>query len=250
MAISERIKYGTADRCGGWVSDLEKDLVAPEEKVSWAYPRMQLPEVTYVGVPMERGIKLALIDAGVLCGNRVAELRTVPHQNYTKWLSAVRKTLHRPAEIEFLDFAGSVADNSLVASVGELGEILSRVNELAFQIDEDEYGLVRPSYHAHRQCMRILLAMAQNSEFIKPSDIGTDHNGAIRIAWTDEGREAELVCHRRTRNYHTCTFLLRTHTVQSPTLPPRECLRGFDGLGAANKLKCRRTAENYFQIRR
>ena len=156
---------------------------------------MQVPEITYVGAPMQRGIKLTpFVDTDVLCGVEPAEGRALEYRGYARIGSAFMKALKQPAEIEFLSFRTSATDDSLIASVDELREVLSAVNDLAFQIEEDEYGLVRPSYHAHRHCMRILLAMAQSSEFIKPSDIGTDRNGAIRIAWTHEGREAELVC--------------------------------------------------------
>jgi hypothetical protein len=165
MAISERIRYGE--------------------------------KVTYTGVPMQRGIKLSpFVGAGVLCGTEATEPKIAGHHYYTKFQAAITKALKLRAEtgIEFLTFSGSAIDDSLIASISELGEILATVNDLAFQIEEDEYGLVRPSYHAHRHCMRLLLAMAKSSEFIRPSDIGTDRNGAIRITWTKEGRETELVC--------------------------------------------------------
>jgi hypothetical protein len=197
VAILDLIKYEDAKRGGQWAGALGAEFLSPKNNVVWwpSHPPMQVPEITYVGVPMQRGIKLTpFVDTDVLCGPEPAEGRALEYQGYATIQSALMKAFKQAAEIEFLGFPSSATDDTLIASVDELGEVLSTVNDLAFQVEEDEYGLVRPSYHAHRYCMRILLAMAQSSEFIKPSDIGTDRNGAIRIAWTREGREAELVC--------------------------------------------------------
>jgi hypothetical protein len=197
MAILERIKYDDVKLGDAWVGTLGGEFLSPKNNVVWwpSHPPTQVPEITYVGVPMQRGIKLTpFVDTDALCGVEPAEARALEYGGYARIRSAFMKAFEQPAEIEFLGFPTSARDDSLIASVDELGEILSTVNDLAFQIEEDEYGLVRPSYHAHRHCMRILLAMARSSEFIRPSDIGTDRNGAIRIAWIHEGREAELVC--------------------------------------------------------
>ena len=197
MAILDLIEDEDAKPGDEWTSALGAEFLSPKNNVVWwpSNPPMQMPEITYVGVPMQRGIKLApFFDTNVFCGLERTEGTTLEYRSYARIRSAFMKALKQPAEIKFLSFPTSATDDSLIASVDELGEVLSTVNDLAFQMEEDEYGLVRPSYHAHRHCMRILLAMAQSGEFIKPSDIGTDRNGAIRIAWTHEGREAELVC--------------------------------------------------------
>lgn len=81
-----------------------------------------------------------------------------------------------------------------VATAEELSGILTEINDFAFDVEQDEFGAVRPSYHAQKHCIRMVLALAKHGRLLRPSDISTDHNGAIRISWTSEGREAELIC--------------------------------------------------------
>ena len=98
-------------------------------------------------------------------------------------------------KVEFLTSPGSVeVEASPLGSASELAEVLAGINDLAFQPEEDEYGLVRPSLHAYKHCMRILLSLALESGLVRPSDIGCDRNGAIRISWAADHREAELIC--------------------------------------------------------
>lgn len=76
----------------------------------------------------------------------------------------------------------------------ELAAILLEITNLAFEEEEDQFGLIRPSYDAFRNCMKLVLELAENGQLFKPSDISVDHNGDIRISWAGGGRQAELVC--------------------------------------------------------
>ena len=87
----------------------------------------------------------------------------------------------------------SIVEND-ITTAEELSGILTEINNFAFDIEEDEFGIIRPSYHAQKHCIRIMLELANQGRLLRPSDISTDHNGAIRISWTSEGRETELIC--------------------------------------------------------
>jgi len=73
-------------------------------------------------------------------------------------------------------------------------DILRAVTELAFEEEEDQFGLVRPSYHGYKHCLRLLIELLAMDSLLKPSDITTDNNGDIRISWANGGKEAELIC--------------------------------------------------------
>lgn len=81
-----------------------------------------------------------------------------------------------------------------IFSAPELAQVITEVNDLAFEIAEDEHGRVRPSYYALKHCLRLLLALARTEQLPRPTEIGTDGNGAIRISWMAGDREVELVC--------------------------------------------------------
>ena len=72
--------------------------------------------------------------------------------------------------------------DALVATAPELADVLNDVNNLAFQDISDEFGLLRPSFNALRECLRSLLSLARELELLRPSDISTDRNGDIRIS--------------------------------------------------------------------
>jgi hypothetical protein len=87
----------------------------------------------------------------------------------------------------------STRDDVLVATAPELAEVLNDINNLAFQDESDEFGLLRPSLQAFRECLKSILSLARELELLRPSEITTDRNGDIRITWAAEDREAELV---------------------------------------------------------
>ena len=178
---------------GEWV--FRKDQPASEEVACWqGYPPVKPSEFQYLGIPTFRGIKVAAVAASrVMTDPEALASKMFIHHVYPAGAIA-GSAFAQAREIQFMGLPGVRTDEALIGSVSELGDVLSTVNDLAFQVEEDEFGLVRPSYHAHRQCLRVLLALAQKSEFIKPSEIGTDRNGDIRISWAGEGREIELVC--------------------------------------------------------
>jgi hypothetical protein len=80
-----------------------------------------------------------------------------------------------------------------IPTTPELAEVLAEINDLSFQEESDEFGLLRPSYRALTACMKTILALAHDSGLLRPSDISTDRNGDIRIAWAADDRETELV---------------------------------------------------------
>jgi hypothetical protein len=88
-----------------------------------------------------------------------------------------------------------IAVNMTRAMVGYTGlvDILRRINDLAFEDKEDSFGPIRPSFVAFGRCIKLILELASIGGLLEPSDIGTDHNGDIRISWKKEDREAELV---------------------------------------------------------
>jgi hypothetical protein len=83
--------------------------------------------------------------------------------------------------------------DALVGTPSELAEILEGINKLAFQEESDEFGLLRPSFHAFRECLKHVLSIVRHGGLLRPSEISTDRNGDIRVTWTAEDREAELV---------------------------------------------------------
>lgn len=80
-----------------------------------------------------------------------------------------------------------------VLTAPELAEVLAEINGLAFQGEMDEFGLLRPSYRALTACMKTILALAHDGGLLRPSDISSDRNGDIRVAWAADDRETELV---------------------------------------------------------
>jgi hypothetical protein len=79
--------------------------------------------------------------------------------------------------------AKSTNDDVLVAAAPELAEFLNDINNLAFQGESDEFGLVRPGLHAFRECLKSIPSLARELELLRPSEITTDRNGDIRITW-------------------------------------------------------------------
>jgi hypothetical protein len=87
-----------------------------------------------------------------------------------------------------------VTKDTVVSSSRELAEILCEINDFAFEGEEDQFGPIRPTYHALKHCMKLMLELAADAKLVRPSDITTDHNGDIRISWASGTNEAELVC--------------------------------------------------------
>ena len=84
-------------------------------------------------------------------------------------------------------------DRSSVSTAPELAEVLQQINDLAFQQESDDLGLLRPTFRALTACMKAMLDLARDGQLLRPSDIGTDRNGDIRICWAADERETELV---------------------------------------------------------
>jgi hypothetical protein len=80
-----------------------------------------------------------------------------------------------------------------VSTAPELAEVLAQINDLAFQQESDDHGLLRPTFRALTACMEAILDLARDGQLLRPSDIGTDRNGDIRISWAADERETELV---------------------------------------------------------
>lgn len=89
--------------------------------------------------------------------------------------------------------SSSLSDESAVSTASELAEVLAQINDLAFEQERDDLGLLRPSYRALTVCMKVMLDLARDGQLLRPSDIGIDRNGDIRISWAADGRETELV---------------------------------------------------------
>jgi hypothetical protein len=87
----------------------------------------------------------------------------------------------------------TATEEALVGSPSELATILAKINDLAFEDEQDQFGPIRPTYDALKNCLRWILELAAGGRLLQPSDITTDHNGDIRISWTKGNREAELV---------------------------------------------------------
>jgi len=204
MATEDRIQYERIDR-QGWPRFLGGSLSANINQAVWPVYHDSASstgaEVTYVGVFLKRGVKLAAW-AGVLPTLdreheqevvRDSEVVVALRKHVLPTVSYVGQ-LGLPA-IKFLGPSASTSfGESWIGTAGELADVLSDINALAFQIEQDEHGLVRPSYHALKHCVQLILILARKGELVKPSDISTDGNGAIRVSWASEDREAELVC--------------------------------------------------------
>jgi hypothetical protein len=89
--------------------------------------------------------------------------------------------------------AQQIEDDPFIASAADLAEVLMEINTLAFQEEKDDFGLLRPSLAALRECLKTVLTLAREGELQRPSEISTDRNGDIRISWAAEARVAELV---------------------------------------------------------
>ena len=87
----------------------------------------------------------------------------------------------------------TATEEALVGSPSELAGILAKINDLAFEDEQDQFGPIRPTYDALKNCLRLILELAAEGRLLHPSDITTDHNGDIRISWAKGDREAELV---------------------------------------------------------
>ena len=84
-------------------------------------------------------------------------------------------------------------DFDTVTTAPELAQVLSEINDLAFQAESDELGQLRPSFRALTASMKVMLDLARNGELVSPSDVCTDRNGDIRISWTGRDRETEII---------------------------------------------------------
>lgn len=153
------------------------------------YPWPVPPEagIGAFGLPLERGIKII---GGPL--THLSPQYGLPYRlayELGGWWEAERRGASCPYSGAWSD----EYDESSVATAADLAEVLQEINNLAFLEESDEFGLLRPSYHALRICIKTILDLVVDDELQRPSDISTDRNGDIRIAWAVDGREAELV---------------------------------------------------------
>ena len=151
-------------------------------------------KASYDALPLERGVKIImshpaqkeLLSVGMFHANFpvYTPLGSFPQQSVYRTLTG-KEILSQREEDE--------SDDSLIASASELANVLSDINSLAFQEESDEFGLLRPSFHALRECLKCVISLVREAELLRPSEISTDRNGDIRIAWRGENKEAELV---------------------------------------------------------
>ena len=160
----------------------------------WHYTRHERRAPWCAVVPTARGVKATVGDVWPFVKPSPELFTLVPAylQRLTSQMKYTREPLPR---IRFLagPFSESI-EESFVATATELADVLAEISNLAFQVEEDEYGLVRPSYHAFKHCLRLVLTLTQRGVLVKPSSVSTDPNGAIRVVWASDDREAELVC--------------------------------------------------------
>jgi hypothetical protein len=80
------------------------------------------------------------------------------------------------------------------SSASWFSRLRSDIDQLLRAPQEDEFGLVRPSQSAVSEVTKILFPLAQGGvEIPAAADVGTDHDGDIRIVWENGPRFLELV---------------------------------------------------------
>jgi hypothetical protein len=68
------------------------------------------------------------------------------------------------------------------------------LRSLRYEPEADEFGLVRPSSSSVARVKEVLFPLVQRGiSFPEALDVGTDHDGAIRVVWEDGPRFLELV---------------------------------------------------------
>jgi hypothetical protein len=169
------------------------------QPIQWADQPKFTGALYVAGIILDRGVKVAMVGSDP---NFPAWPHLAPHRDYLLFDFPTYKALHLrpkllgtpPPSIDFLKaLAPRSVDERVIGTTVELAGVFGEINRLAFQVEKDAFGLVRPSYHAYKTCMQILLAMVQAGEVFKPSDIATDRDGAIRISWAANQRESEIV---------------------------------------------------------
>jgi hypothetical protein len=162
MPVLEQIKY-------------EFDPSLPESEMDFERTMSGWTDASpaFAGIPLSRGIKV---------------LPTWSTQKRTSSLAA----LAADPRSWYQHSAWSRKDTRIVTPA-EIVDLLRQINDLAFQGEGDEFGLLRPSIFAFRACNSLILDLISDGYPPAPSDIGVDRNGDIRITWTSKDREAELV---------------------------------------------------------
>jgi len=193
VATSDLMEYGRASEAmePGWyrAPDFPRQALGP------VYCDPGRTDMMYFAGPPDRGVEVTIGNIGSLFGWGHEKFTFVPSK--LKGPPAVVRYSKASAlpQMKFLaELFSEEAIESSVTTAAELAEIVTDINSLAFQVEADDYGLVRPSYHAFKHCLKWILMLAQRGGLIKPSSITTDPNGAIRIVWESDDREAELVC--------------------------------------------------------
>jgi hypothetical protein len=90
--------------------------------------------------------------------------------------------------------AGSERTKSIIVSAMQFSDVITRLNDLSFAPEQDQYGAARPSYHASRNCIKLFADLVKlEGCMAAPTDIGLDRNADIRVTWGSLNREIDLV---------------------------------------------------------
>jgi hypothetical protein len=145
---------------------------------------------SYGTVALDRGIKVIMNPPGQ--GEAMLGAFLLPSPPKYGSAKAWREPLYGPQLFRLQ--VESAKDDALIATAPELAAVVDEINQLAFQDERDDFGLLRPSFHALTECLKFILSLVRETELLRPSEVTTDRNGDIRIAWTGEQeRQAELV---------------------------------------------------------
>jgi hypothetical protein len=102
----------------------------------------------------------------------------------SKFIAQMILNVRNPQGLPKFDFAPIV----------KYGEIERQLDGLLRAEEHDDFGLVRPSLSAVHRVLRLLLRIAASGYVIQsPEDVGTDHDGNVRISWRVGRRFLELV---------------------------------------------------------
>lgn len=79
-------------------------------------------------------------------------------------------------------------------ALDHFSKLESALRSLLYQPEADEFGLVRPSSSSVALVKGVLFPLIQRGvSFPETLDVGTDHDGAIRVVWENGPRFLELV---------------------------------------------------------
>lgn len=81
----------------------------------------------------------------------------------------------------------------IVATIPDLVGLLASITMLANGPVEDEHGRHQPSLKGLRDCFRVILELSEEGTLRRPTDTSVDVNGDLRLTWSYDGREVDLV---------------------------------------------------------